>query len=804
MPAITDTTVIRSQHQDVGKLYVNIPPLTVFATATVNGAPDNPTAEIVVDAASANWTDVRPQQVVRIVNPSGTEAFFGCIRKALDDTTLLYIANIRAGDTGVAATIATPIADNATVTIYDQVVPYSYFSRIDPADTTIFYKRFDVVWDDVAAPNTSRLTEEPQPIVNMGDHRHIRINPGDTAAWTMSGAASLSWFGNDVNYLWFPPTGVSLVLPSVDTDATVDLEADHGIYIVRLRGEDDGTSKRDNSYRYVFVTDGVNTRAFSEDYAVTAITENQSRVGRSVTMTVKASRGTDVFSRLWKSAPVLITYEHDYSDDQWATIETHPDGIIENFFGYVRSYDLIGTTPDGVDTYTVLVESPLQYFASLPVAAQTILADAAPDDWKEVASALCHVSFFAYYILQFHAGALLSLSDFYPGDLDDFSRPALSCGASNMLSAVKQVVALVTGANIGCTSNGALYLRRHGSYEPDAWRTALPTVWTWTADDVIGKLEYTYNPVMEASEVEGSGTVSGTTLPVTAITARRGLYAGMQGVGTVPMDGFIGIDAADIGFRVGHHAQTIISPVKSISFEVRQGHDFTEPALMEWHVLDLAAHDPANSALLDGTRWLPLSVARQWTVTPLGLQKKVTITLQPETKGTEAPERPVYEIGAAFDPTYPACPSFNITWASEGATPSGWSGLSGQVPFSPNPPFGQNNFSSNARGANQNWIQNGASTVLGVLYEFSGFCTVSHMELTATTPGAGNSTLIVFWGLTSTGWSIIYNSGLIAAASPVTRTFTGSAVVSKVIFAIAHGSVGANAVSMTVSKVNSP
>lgn len=655
MPAITDTTVIRSQHQSIGNVFVNIPPLTVFATATVNGTPTYPTAEVTVDGASGDWLDVRPQQVVRITNPGGVEAFFGCIRKALDDVTKVYIANIREGDTGTAATIAIPIEDNAAVVVYSEIVPYAYFSKVDLLDTTILYKREDVPWDDVAAPNTSRLTEEPQPIVNMGDHRHIRINPGDTAAWSMSGAASLSWFGNDVNYLWFPPTGVSLVLPSVDTDATVDLEADHGIYIVRLRGEDDGTTKRDNSYRYVFVTDGVNTRAFSEDYAVTAMTENHNRVGRSVTLTVKASRGTDVLSRLWKSAPVLITYEHEYSDDQWKTIEDHPDGVIENFFGYVRSYDLIGTTPDGVDTYTVLVESPLQYFSSLPVAAQTILADAAPDDWKEVASALCHVSFFAYYILQFHAGALLSLSDFYPGDLDDFSRPALSSGASDMLSAVKQAVALVTGANIGCTSNGAVYLRRHGSYETDVWRDALPTVWTWTADDIIGSLEYDRNPIMETSETEGSGTVSGTTLPVTAYTARQGLFAGMQAIGVTPMDGFIGASTSDIGLRVGHHHQLINSPVKSISFEVRQGHDFTDPALMEWHVLNLAAYDPANSALLDETRWLPLSVNRQWTVTPLGLRKRVTLTLQPETKGTEAPERSVDVIGSPFEPGTPGC-----------------------------------------------------------------------------------------------------------------------------------------------------
>lgn len=718
------------------------------------------------------------------------------MRKVPTDGTSFFIPAIREGDTGVALEMATTIGSGDILTVYSPVTPYSYFSRVDG---TIFYKRYDVPWTD------GSLTIYPQPVVNMGDHLHFRVNPGGTATWSMSGTTSYSWIGGTVDYLWFPPTGISLVAPSVDTDATVNLEGTAGRYRMRLRGRDNNQSP-DNSYRYVFITDGVNVKAFNELFDVVAIDEEpQTRTGRVMTITVKATRGTDVLSYLYKGAPVVMTVDHQYSSNGWRTATAAPSGVIDNFFGYIRRWERISTTPDGIDTYSVRVESPLIYFGDLPVASQTIIAAAAPENWAEVLPSLAHVAYFAYYLLQYHGGALLSLSDYFRTDLGSFFRPALSSGAGDMLNAAIKAVGLVTGANIGCTSNGAIWLKRHASYESDAWRNANGTAWTWTGDDIVGDLDYSRDPIMVASETEGVFSISGTAIPITTYTARAGIFAGMQGVAKEQMDAAIALSTTDAGLRVGHQHQRTNAPTQEVEFTIRGGLDIIEPALMEWFPFDLAQYDPGsdiNYGLLSH-RALPISVSRTWTFAPTGVQLALEASFEPETKGKEAPERPVDVIGSGFSPTYPACPSFSITWASEGATPSGFSGLSGQEPFSPNPPYGQVNFSSNSRGANQNWIQNGSNTVLGVMYEFSGYCTVSHMEMTVTTPGAGNTTGVVFWGLTTSGWQVI-DSDFVAAASPYTHSWTGSIVVSAVIFSAAHGSAGANAVSMTVSKINSP
>lgn len=674
-----DAAIIRSEYQAVDNLFVNIPPLTVFATATVSATPTWPTAQLSVSGASADWLNMRNQMIVKVTKPDGSLAFEGTVRKTDGLTTsLIFIANIREGDSGVALERAPSIESGDTVTVYAQIVPFAYFSRID---SDVFYKRYDVPWDN-GDPNSSQLTKNPAAVVNMGSHRHLRVNPGDSAQWEMSGAASFSWFGNDVNFLWQLPTGVTNVGFTTNTDPAVRLGADPGIYIIRLRGEDDGTGRRDTNFRYVFVTDGDTVKAFSEDFTVVGIEGDRNpQLGRSLTLTIKASRDTDVMSRLYKSAPVLITYEHTYSGDQWQTVEETPTEIIENFFGYVRRYERVSTTPEGVDTYTVLVESPLIYFGSLPVAAQTILAkiEAEVDAWEKVLDTLCHVAYFVYYILNFHAGALLSLSDFFPGDLTAFQRPALSSGAGDMLSAVRKIVGeLVTGGNIGCTSNGAIYLMRNPVYEADLHRNDLDEFWTWTGDDVVGELEYNRDPIPEASETEGTGSVTGTTTPLTVFTARANLFAGGQGVGKDTMPSFIGLSENDIRDRVGHWHQATNRPTKSLIFEVRGGHDFTDPARMLWHILDLATYDPADAAnqgLLDNKRWIPLEVGRTWQVTPFGIRKRLNVTFQPETKGKRAPLKPDPVIGAPISPTPAGCSACATTSViTYGYDYSGWTG----------------------------------------------------------------------------------------------------------------------------------
>lgn len=654
MPTIgtADAAVIRSNSQALKNLYLNIMPLTVFSYGTINAAPGSyPAAIVYLNGSPPNWTSgMRPQQVFRITDSSGTILKLeAATRKLPDSGTVFYIPAIREGDTGVALEMATSIGSGDIITVYDPITPYAYFSRVEGGT---FYKRYSETWS-----GNGSLTIYPQPVVNMGDHLHFRVNPGGTATWTMSGTASYSWIDGTVDYLWFPPTGISIDVPTTDTDATVNLSGTAGRYRMRLRGRDNNQSP-DNSYRYVFITDGVNVKAFNELFDVVAIEEEpQTRTGRVITITVKATRGTDVLSYLYKGAPVLLTYDHQYSNNGWRTATAAPSAIIDNFYGYIRRWERISTTPDGVDTYSVRVESPLIYFGDLPVASQTIIASGTPDSWATVLPSLSHVAYFTYYLLQYHGGALLSLSDFYRTDLGSFFRPALSSAAGDMLNAAAKTAGLVTGANVGCTSNGAIWLKRNGNYESDAWRSANGTAWTWTGDDILGDLEYSRDPIMVASETEGVFSISGTAIPITTYTARAGIFAGMQGVAKEQMDAAIALSETDAGQRVGHQHQRTNAPTQEVSFRIRGGHDFIEPALMEWYVFDLAAYDPGsdiNYGLLSH-RSLPISVSRTWEFTPQGVIKRLEASFEPETKGKEAPERPIDVIGSPFEPGTPGC-----------------------------------------------------------------------------------------------------------------------------------------------------
>lgn len=655
MPVIgtADAAVIRSNSQAVRDFYLNIPPLTVYAVGTINASPVSyPASEVYLTGSPSNWTAIRPQQFFRITDSSGTVLKLeGAMRKIPGSGTIFYIPAIREGDTGIAVTqVPTAIGSGDLVTVYNPIVPYAYFSRVSGGT---FYKRWDETWEGGSLVGS--LTQYPQAVINMGDHLHFRVNPGGTATWQMSGSLAYSWIGGSLDYLWFPPTGISLVSPSVDTDQTVNFEGTVGAYRMRLRMRDNGINP-DNSYRYVFITDGVNVKAFNELFDITAVDwEPTTRVGGAFTMTVKAARGTDVLSYLYKGAPVLLTWTPQYSSTGWQTVTAAPDAIIDNFYGYVRAYELISTSPFGEDTYRVRVESPLVFFGDLPVASQTLLAagtanGGSANSWATVRNSLAHVGYFTYYLLNFHGGALLSLSDYFPTDLGSFYRPALSSPAGDMLNAAIKATALVTGANVGCTSNGAVWLKRHASYESDAWRNANGTAWTLNADDIVGDLEYTRDPIMKASETEGAASISGTLTPITVYEARAALFAGMQAVSKDTMDAFIALSTTDAGQRVGHQHQRTNSPTPEVSVTLRSGHDFIEPPLMEWYVFDLADYDPGatiNQGLMSD-RALPLATQRTWEFTELGIIQRLSATFEPETKGSEAPEKPAIVIGAQF------------------------------------------------------------------------------------------------------------------------------------------------------------
>jgi hypothetical protein len=275
------------------------------------------------------------------------------------------------------------------------------------------------------------------------------------------------------------------------------------------------------------------------------------------------------------------------------------------------------------------------------------------------------------------------------------------------------------------------------------------------------------------------------------------------------MDAFIALSTTDAGQRVGHQHQRTNNPTPEVSVTLRGGHDFVEPPLMEWYVFDLADYDPGttiNQGLMSD-RALPLTVQRTWEFTELGILQRLSAVFEPETKGSEAPEKPAIVIGAPFSTsTVAACPALNITWASTGATPSGWSGLTGTDQTNPQTYFGAPYTTwDGTRSSMANWSSACIPEAFGVMYEFASACALSHIEATFTWTGTPNTKRISFLGLVNGVWTtidtVLYGTGVNNTGA--TYSWTGSLVVSKVIFGCAMSSTS-SVIAMTVSKINSP
>lgn len=653
-----DATIIRT-NSAVKDMYLNIfPATTTYGEADVTSSPTYPIDEIAITSLTGTWS-ANGDMFVRILDSTETVVKYeGTVRKV--STTVLYVSRMQDGDTGTAQEYGQSIIAGDKVKVYAVYVPRSFLSFLDGSG--IFYKRSDLEYDATYA-DFDRQTRYGFPQPNMGAHVHEVIDPiAGTATFTMSASASTDFEAGALSYLWTLPSGVSFVAPSVNTDATVTLEADPGHYVIRCRVTNGTTTFFRNGKRHVWITDNDTVKTFNEQFAVTAIeNDTQDRDGRSLSFTVEATRGTDLSAYLYAGAPTMLTYGHDFTGDQWEAIDAVTAGVlVEKFYGYIRKYEQIKTEAESVDTYRVFVESPLKYFATLPIATQSLVAKTTPTEWNEIYTGLSHIAYVTKYLLDFHAPMLTELHDFDYADLTSFSKKFWETKGGDLYTALKSIVSQCVGASIGCKSDGSMLIRRNGAFESDAWRSANVTQWTWTDSDIVEELSYDRDPIMQFGQTRGAGFVTGTSANPTAVSAIASVLAQSQGIGQAEMTGFIGASSDDIRDRVGHYHQFINTPTKAVSFETREGHDFIEPALMEWHAMAVTGYDPLDTGILEGNyKTLPLSVTRFWEFGDTGISKRLTVTLVPETKGKRAPLEPTTVRGVTFNPTW--CYTWDFT-----------------------------------------------------------------------------------------------------------------------------------------------
>lgn len=646
----------------VRDLTVCIWPLVAVGTAKVNGAPDYtaPVIHLETDTRTGDLNTafgVVRSQYIRITDAStGALKWDGPLRESVDSDGVIHISGQREGDTGTAQEFARAIADNDNITAYSAFIPSSFMSRLELVDDVLVLNKREDYEFDTAYPQT----EFPEPHARIGRNRIVRIADGGTAEmdWTDN---SYEFKGDALDTEWLPPTGMTITVGTA-SDTTITVEADAGNYMMRLRSTRTGSapeaSDRSNAWRRVFVVDSADgdNPAFSDLFAITAIDfDDQDDFGRTVTLTIKRTAGDAALTDyLYYGAFVLMQETPGFSDDEWATVDTltHEDGFIDQFAGYIRSFESLGVDAYGVETWTIRVQSPVLFANDMRIPSQSIIANDPPTNWQEASSDLMDIGFWLYTVLFYHAPVMANLHDIYLEAMRPFQLPSVMYSKGTVASAMRELASRRAGALIGNTSDGAFYAVRNPVYEDSTFRTAVATVKTWDNSDIEDGVEFPRDPHMKVGRTTGTAAITDTVEMPTLIEAEAGYLAPTAGIADADLPVFIALDESDAREAVMHHHLYVNRPTEKLDIDLVGNQDVFEPARAEWHKLDIDSYVPLNpDAFGTNRRWLAKHVRRKWDFTPRGIDKRLTVSLEPETSGNGilAPLVPVPAIGVAFE-----------------------------------------------------------------------------------------------------------------------------------------------------------
>ena len=754
-------TILAKPLHATKRLTVCIWPLVAVGTAKINVTPDytEPVLSFPIDTLTGDFTTpfaVVRSQLVRITDPAtGAIKWEGPLREAVDGDSILYLAGQREGDSGLAQEFAQSIANNDNVTAYSAYVPSSFMSRLTLVDDTpVLYKREDYEFD-TAYPQT----QYPEPHARMGRNRIIRIANGGTASMDFTDT-SYDFKGDPLDTEWLPPTGMSITVGTA-ADTTVTVEADAGNYMMRLRSERTGSvpeaTDRSNAWRRVFVVDSAtgDNPAFSDLFGIAIDADDQDVMGRTIEMTVTRTAGDgDLLDYLYYGAFVLMQEEPAFSDDEWATADTltHDDGFIDQFAGYVRSYESIGVDKYGVESWKVRVQSPLLFSEDMRIPSQSIIANDPPENWQEASSDLMDIGFWLYTVLFYHAPVMANLHDIYLEGLRVFQLPAVMYGKGTVAGALRELASRRAGALIGCTSDGAFYGLRNPVYEDTTYRTAVAVVKTWADDDIEDGLEYPRDPHMKAGRTTGTAAITDTVEMPTLIEAEAGYLAPTAGTADAELPAFIALDSDDAREAVMHHHAYENRPTEKLDIDLVGNQDVFEPATAEWHKVAIDTYTPLNTDVFGSTRrWLPKTVRRRWTFTPKGVDKRISVGLEPETSGNGilAPLVPAPNIGTAYvAPVILSDHCFQFDFAG-GAL--GWIAANAYTSFS------TSYFQSVNDLLAVTFSWSGAITITGITFSYqsgwtngpAGTLTVRNQSATVIASKAGISAATAFTGMSA-------------------------------------------------------
>lgn len=630
----SDITKLRYSHIRRKNTKLNIFEPEFAATATIDTITgDYPRGSYPVTSTSVNWTNFGAGYLVRISDSvTGVIKFEGITRLG-NDANNVYVAGHVSGDTGLAQEEAYTVTAGDDVTVSRVQIPQTFLGRLG-ADGTL-YKQFDQEFD-LADPQTGR----PRPQVNFGGDRQYTVSAGGTKTGiVLDASSSFSWLGNSISYEWVLPTGVTIT-SGVDTDASITVSMDEGVHRIRCRVTDSGIatlpSSQGNRYYYI---NSDNEPAFSDEYTVENINSFVlTRDGWQAQFTVSASAGGIPTSRLYTGAPVLFSYDIEYSQDGRTWVTTDDEELNRRYYkGYIRRFDSVSYNTEGrIDRVTFTVQSLMIYMDALPIASQVILYDATPTNWQE--SPYTDINRLMHTIIRYHSDVVTEDNDLsIYADNANYISPIHAVNQGSLSAAMREVVAKRLGCNIGNLSHGQMYTAPHRSYEDSTFRAAQTSQFTFTTQDVFnGQVSFAIDQVMKYQQSNGSFFVADTTgTPVIGI---RGLGAPMQGGSINQIPSFVALSKTEGLERIGHDHQNKNRKIQTITLSTFND-GIVEPAALEAFTFDLDSVDAMNTGVLNNTVWLPIEARYNFPDNSMSsVPPRIEIDFEPETEGQPASE----------------------------------------------------------------------------------------------------------------------------------------------------------------------
>lgn len=632
-----DLAKMRAGNQLV-KPHLNVTPQVTIATMQVNQSSYSwPIAQVTVDNVSMNgglaFADIPIGSMVWIGTTAGAHDVAVTTTRKSPSGTTLFIAGMGPGDPGYAQRTHTMLADDHYITVLAVKPLYSMFSRIY---SNTFYKRYDVGYTDEGS--------DPAPVCNIGPWRRLELTAASVSATFTNAAitdvkpASFAWGSKTISsYAWTTRnssyalnTGCSFDGGTDDTEGVTITWDTAGFYIVYCTITDSG-GKTHTAETYVWVVDGTNESDLSGWYIDQ---DKQDLDGRQITI---GMNGDTAESVVFPGAGFLYTEEQTYNGDTVTAGAT-----VTTFAGYVKEEKATREIKHGKTMFEIV--SPSLVLKDVPMASQYVQEVTSPANWTQVTSDLSHPSGVAWYLLQHHCPQMLQVVDFAPlvdpngGAMDTANRDKtwLFQGKS-LWDQLKEI--LPHQINVGCDSQGALYLRHDPQIMPSYDRDYVDERMTWGASDIREELEYSKIIRLPVGIVDGYAfSYDGSN--VTPYWARSPGDTQAQGKTTNTVNGMV-VSASnaqvDLNYITGHLFAKANSPTPQIILKAMRNLDTADPARMVWHKLNVAATYDPRGVGWSNMRILPIKVNRKWEqLVNKTWRKRIEITMQPETSGNAA------------------------------------------------------------------------------------------------------------------------------------------------------------------------